>query len=183
MYGIVNKAIEELVVSLRGMDGWQHVCKHAGLENFTFVNVESYADDITHRLVASASEALGNSPEEVLRAFGHHWIRYTGQQGYGAMFQMLGKDVMTFLERLPELHDHIALVFPDILMPMFQTSRQDERTMHVAYRSTRRGMAPFVFGLLEGTGELFGQTVEVRQLASFGPDCDHDLFEVTLAGA
>ena len=181
MYGIVNKAIEELVVSLRGMEGWQHVCKHAGLDGFTFVNIERYDDALTHRLVESASEAMGHSPEAILRAFGHHWIQYTGKQGYGAMFQMLGKDVMTFLERLPELHDHIALVFPDILMPMFQTTRQDERTMHVAYRSTRRGMAPFVFGLLEGTGKLFGQAVEVQQLASFGPDCDHDLFEVTLA--
>ena len=51
------------------------------------------------------------APEDILRAFGHHWIQYTGKQGYGAMFQMLGNDVMTFLTRLPELHDHIALVF------------------------------------------------------------------------
>lgn len=183
MYGIVNKAIEELVVSLSGMEGWQNVCKHAGLDGFTFVNIERYDDALTHRLVESASEAMGHPPEAILRAFGHHWIQYTGKQGYGAMFQMLGNDVMTFLDRLPELHDHIAMVFTDILMPQFETSRVDDRTMRVAYRSTRRGMAPFVFGLLEGTGKLFDQAVEVRQLASFGPDCDHDLFEVTLADA
>ena len=41
--------------------------------------------------------------------------------------------------------------------------------MVVEYHSHRPGLAPFVVGLIEGIGTLFGESVKVEQLASRSP--------------
>ena len=41
MYGLVNRAIEQLVVSMKGEAGWRGVCAHAGLAADGFVSMQS----------------------------------------------------------------------------------------------------------------------------------------------
>lgn len=180
VYGIVNKAIEELVLSLSGPEGWNKVCALAEIDPFTFVTLERYDDTLTFKLVGACAEVLGISADEVLVSFGRYWSRYTGRQGYAHMFSMLGNDLFSFLQNLPSLHDHLTLVFPDMVMPRFETVALDERRLHVAYRSERSGLAAMVHGLLEGMAEVYGQPVTVTRLQRKDEGADHDLFEVVL---
>ncbi|NDC39811.1 MAG: heme NO-binding protein [Proteobacteria bacterium] len=155
MYGIVNKAIEELVVSLGGQQKWEEVCREAGVDVFTFIAQERYDDDVTYKLVAASSKVFGICPHTVLLKFGAHWSKYTGQQGYGYLFKMLGDDFLTFLANLPALHDHIALIFPEMIMPRFESERLGPLEIKVLYRSSRPGLASMVHGLLEGMAEVY----------------------------
>lgn len=180
MYGIVNKAIEELVVSLSGAEGWTKVCALAEVDPFSFVTLERYDDSLTFKLVGACAEVLGISADEVLVHFGRYWSRYTGQQGYGHMFSMLGDDLFSFLRNLPQLHDHLSLVFPDMLMPRFEAIPIDERRLRVAYRSDRDGLAAMVHGLLEGMAEVYGEQVVVTRLQWKDDGAEYDLFEVAL---
>lgn len=180
MYGIVNKAMEDLVVSISGTEGWTKVCALAEVDPFTFVTLERYDDDLTFKLVGACAEVMGISADEVLVHFGRYWSRYTGQQGYSHMFSMLGDDLFTFLRNLPQLHDHLTLVFPDMVMPRFEAFPVDERRLRVAYRSERHGLAAMVHGLLEGMAEVYGQQVLVTRIQRKDEGADHDLFEVTL---
>ncbi len=180
MYGIVNKAIEELVVSLSGEAGWHKVCALADVEPFSFITLERYDDALTFKLVEACAQVLGISPHEVLVHFGRHWSVYTGKQGYSHMFKMLGDDLFTFLRNLPQLHDHVSMIFPDMLMPQFESTQDGERRMEVIYRSSRVGFASMVQGLLEGMADVYRQPAVVTQLQSTAKGDGIDLFEVVL---
>ena len=55
MYGMVNKAIEDLVRSNFGEDSWNRIKERAGVDEVAFISNEPYPDDVTFRLVGAAS--------------------------------------------------------------------------------------------------------------------------------
>lgn len=85
MYGLVNKAIEDLVCSSHGVETWGRIKSKAGVDIEVFVSSEGYPDELTYNLVGAASEVLGISSEEALHAFGEHWVLYSGREGYGEL--------------------------------------------------------------------------------------------------
>lgn len=90
MYGLVNTAIADLTRSVGGEAAWARVCALADVPDATFVGMTAYPDDVTYRLVAAASSVLDLPAEQVLTAFGRHWVQYTAQQGWGPLLQAAG---------------------------------------------------------------------------------------------
>ena len=66
MYGLVNKAIEDMVCSRFDEDSWEAIKRRADVDVDVFIAMDDYPDGVTYRLVGAASEVLGLSPEEVL---------------------------------------------------------------------------------------------------------------------
>jgi hypothetical protein len=83
MYGLVNKAIEDMVCDRFGEETWEEIKKKAQLDVDVFISMDGYPDDVTHRLVKAASEILAISSSEILQAFGEYWVLYTAKEGYG----------------------------------------------------------------------------------------------------
>jgi hypothetical protein len=181
MYGLVNKAIEDLAISVAGEQTWLEIVRRAGLEMITFVSLDGYDDDVTYRLVAAASEVLGLPPEEVLERFGEHWVRYTGREGYGHLMSAYGTDVATFLHNLDAMHARVTLIMPDLKPPSFEIVQDGTDRFLVHYHSTRVGLGPMVTGLLRGVGLLFGQELNVERLDRTENGAAHDVFAVTIA--
>jgi hypothetical protein len=180
MYGLVNKAIEDLVVSLAGETTWLEIVRRAGIDVVTFVSLDSYDDEATFTLVAAASEVLGIPADQVLERFGEHWVRYTGREGYGPLMYAYGSDVSSFLGNLDALHARVALIMPDLRPPSFQIVPDGADRFLVHYHSTRAGLGPMVTGLLRGIGSLFDQQVTVQRLARTEDGADHDVFAVVV---
>ena len=93
MYGLVNKAVEELVCSRFGEEAWETIKRKAGVEIDAFVSMDSYPDDVTYKLVAAASEVLAMPSDDILKAFGEYWVLYTAREGYGELLKMSGKSL------------------------------------------------------------------------------------------
>lgn len=178
MYGMVNAAMEDLVLRLGGADMWDTIVAKAGVELPVFVAMEPYDDDLTYRLVAAASEVTGLPPADVLEAFGEHWILYTADQGYGPMLAAMGATLPQFLGNLDSMHSRIALTMPALRPPSFACEEVDERTLRVRYWSERQGLRPMVVGLLKGLGARFDLDVTVT-VDSPPEVVDHDTFLVT----
>jgi hypothetical protein len=178
MYGLVNRAIEELVISLKGEAGWRGVCAHAGLASDGFVSMQSYDDDITYRLVESVSQKLGLPSEQVLEAFGEYWITYTAKEGYGNMLNAGGHSMREFLGNLNDMHGRVGLIFPQLRMPLFRVTpvSDDEYLLH--YASTRAGLTPMVIGLVRGLAARFDQKVEIALQQTRATAQDEDIFLV-----
>ena len=121
-----------------------------------------------------AGSANETSPE----AFGEHWIRYTGTQGYGAMLDAMGSTLPQFLANLDSMHSRLALSMPELRPPSFSCEELDEERVLVRYWSDRAGLAPMVTGLLKGLGGRFGLDVAVTVSDRPG-GVDHDSFLVT----
>lgn len=161
MYGLVNKAVVDLVVNKFGEDTWVAIKKKAGVDQDVFVSMDAYPDDITYRLVGAASEVLGIPPAAVLEAFGEWWVLYTAQEGYGPMLDAAGKSLREFLENLDALHARVALTMSELRPPRFRLVPVDSSNMVLEYHSTREGLAPMVVGLLKGLSQRFNTPIEV----------------------
>ena len=176
MYGLVNRAIEGLVLEKFGQDAWRRICKRAQLGQPNFVAMEAYDDAITYGLVAAASAELGMKPEAILEAFGEYWTQYTIEEGYGNLLSMMGNTLEEFLENLDSMHARVGGTMPQLVPPSFEREPQPDGSSILHYRSDREGLAPMVLGLLKGLAKRFGVRLEVRQLEPAAPG--HERFLV-----
>ncbi len=178
MYGLVNKAVEDLVKNNFGEAIWLEIKEKAEVKENTFVGMQSYHDGITYRLVGAASQVLGLSAEQVLETFGEYWVLYTAQEGYGEMLDAAGKNLVEFLQNLDALHVKVGNLMSELRPPSFECSDITDRSLVLHYFSEREGLAPMVVGLVKGLGKKFNTPCQVNWVGSKKTGEDHDIFEV-----
>jgi hypothetical protein len=178
MYGMVNKAIEDLVCTSFGPDKWEQIKAKAGVEEEMFLSHEGYPDSMTYGLVGAASEVLGLPAEKILNAFGRHWILKTAREGYGDLLAASGRNLPDFLAGLPNFHSRIKLMFPNLKPPRFSITERTESSLLLHYQTHRDGLAPFVVGVLDGLGEMYKTPVTVEHVAHRTPESQSDTFRV-----
>jgi hypothetical protein len=184
MYGLVNRAIQQMVTTHHGEDVWQRIKSRADLQDLDFFSTyQAYPDDVTHRLVAAATQELGLSGDQIMQAFGEYWITYTASEGYDQLLDSTGETLPDFLDQLDNLHARAAVAFPDLQPPSFRCEHSADASMQLEYRSKRRGLAPMVTGLLHGLGKRFQTPVEVDQIACRDQGDATDLFQIRLSPA
>ena len=176
MYGLVNKAIHDMLCSRFGENTWQAIRQKAEIEVDTFISMEGYPDDVTHRLVKAASEVLGLSTSEIMQAFGEYWVEYTAEEGYGEMMAMSGNNLCEFLQNLDNLHARVGVIFPQLQPPSFDCTDVETASLHLNYHSSRKGFSSMVLGLVKGLGTRFQTEVEVSQTHSRDEGGDRDQF-------
>jgi hypothetical protein len=179
MYGMVNKAVEEMVVMHHGEGKWEEIKAKAGVDVDVFIANEGYPDEITNRLVGAASEVLGVPADKILHAFGEHWILHTAQEGYGSLLKAGGNSLADFLTNLPNFHARVTLIFPKLQPPRFSCTNVTPTSLHLHYYTHRPGLTPFVIGLLQGLGKMYNTPVTTRQVESKDAGADHDVFHVS----
>jgi len=183
MYGLVNQAIEDFVRRGYGDTAWNRIRVAAGVDLEMFVSMDSYPDELSYRLVGTASQVLGLGTSQILEAFGEHWVLYTAEAGYGEMLAMFGSDLRSFLFNLDNLHSHVGMTYPKLHPPSFEVEDMPGANgLLLHYHSTRAGLAPMVVGLLRGLGKRFSQEISVEQIA-FRDDSNHDVFRVDYLSA
>ena len=183
MYGLINRAIKDLVIERAGEAAWKRVHHDAGVQEDEFVAMESYSDESTYALIGSASRLLDLPQEEILKEFGRKWITYTAARGYGELMDGWGLDVGSFLDNLNQIHARLKLAMPRLEPPHFEVFERGESSLVLRYWSDRPGLSPMVIGLLEGLGERFGTPVSVELRSARSEEQDHDEFFVTWQAA
>ncbi len=164
MYGMVNRFMQDLVVSAHGEEVWLRIRQQAGVDVEHFLSNQAYADETTYQLVGAASEVLDTPVPDLLHAFGVHWILKTTQLHYGGLFAASGSTLREFLIQLPNFHARLQLMFPRFSPPAFAISDVTADSLVVNYSSHRQGLAPFVVGLLDGLGQYYKPPIRVSHL-------------------
>ncbi len=178
MYGIVNKAIEDLVKENFGEEKWDAIKERSGVDIDFFLSNEPYDDSVTYKLAQAAAEETGMTLESVLMAFGEWWVLRTSREKYGSLLQAGGSTMPQFLRNLPVFHNRIVLIYPKLTPPDFSTSNETETSIDIHYKSAREGLQPFVRGLLFGIAKLYEQQVTVDLLQSRTTGASHEIFRV-----
>lgn len=182
MYGMVNKAVKDLVTETFGAEQWVQLADAVGIDH-QFISMQSYDDQVTYDLVATASNMMEVPQEELLRQFGSYWIRFTASEGYGHLIGMFGDTLAEFLEHLgDDLHARVAVTMPELQPPEFRTEQLDPRTFRVFYSSHRAGLGPMVGGLLEGLAERFQETATVKHVSSEPGEINREVYDVVITG-
>lgn len=178
MYGLVNKAIQHLVIRDHGEGVWAKIRERAGVRDPEFVSLRSYPDEVTYGLVGAICAELGAPADRVLELFGEYWVGFAASQGYGPILDFFGRDLGTFLHSLDALHARLRTVFTHLLPPSLECEDIATGVVRLHYRSSRPGLTHFVVGLLHGIGKRFNQAVVVEIEARRSAGADHDTFIV-----
>lgn len=179
MYGMVNKAIQDLVEKQFGKDAWERIRLRADICEEVFIGTEIYSDSVTYQLVGAASEELHRAPEQILESLGVHWVLHTAAEHYGYMMEAAGRTFSEFMGNLPMLHDRIILIFPRMSPPGFAVRDHGPSSLILEYRSIRPGLQPFIIGLIKGLGTFFSTDIDVTLIAGRTTGMDHDEFSIT----
>ena len=179
MYGIVNKAIEELITETYGDHHWESIKLRSRIDIDFFVSNEPYPDEVTYNLVGAISEELQKPVNEILMEIGKWWVLRTGKEKYGSLMEAGGNSLKEFFFNLPAFHSRIMLIYPGLTPPEFRITDVQETSVNIHYYSKRSGLQEFVRGLLLGLGELYCTPVAVHLLSGRESGNDHEIFKVT----
>ena len=176
MYGLVNKAIKDLVVTNHGEDKWKEIAMRSDFHEPDFVGLHSYDDALTYKLVGNASAVLGADANAILELFGEYWITYTADEGYGELMDLCGNTFVEFLGNLDMLHSRMNSMMPKLAPPQFSTQNETDNSIELLYRSHREGLVPMLYGLIRGLGLRFGLNCTVTHLSEKSESQDYHLF-------
>jgi len=178
MHGAVNQAIEDLVKTKFGEATWKDIKRQSGFTEEMFLSNEPYPDKLTYDLVLATNEVTKVPVEDILVAFGEHWVLETGTKKYGALLKSGGKGFVEFINYLPKFHGRVMLLYPNIIPPEFEIEKLSKNELILHYHSKRDGLTSFVYGLISGIGKMFDHaiTIEVRDEKLKGKP--HDTFYV-----
>lgn len=182
MYGLVNRALQQLACANKGEAAWDEIRRRAGVKDEVFMRMDAYPDEITYKLVGAASEVLEVPVPALMRQFGRFWMRYTMDEGYGAMLNDLGSTFQEALAALDSMHARVALLYPELKPPAFRVSDVTPDSVSLQYYSHRPGLGQVVHGLVEGLATRFGIEVDVVQVYTREDGHDHDRFNIRIVG-
>jgi hypothetical protein len=180
MYGLVNQAIQGLVIDNFGSDNWNKIKQKAGVTEESFLSNEIYDDSLTFNLAISASEILEIPLADVLKTFGKYWIVKVGNEKYGPLMKSGGDNFIEFIVNLPNFHSRVMLIYSDIKPPEFIVERVADNKLKLHYFSTRQGLTDFMFGLIQGLGELYNTPIDIVLVADRRNGDEHDIFEIDI---
>ena len=180
MYGLVNQAIQGLVVDNFGEENWKAIKQKAGVTEDAFLSNEIYDDSITFNLAVSASEVLNIPLADVLKTFGKYWIIKVGNEKYGPLMKSGGDNFIDFIVNLPNFHSRVMLIYSDIKPPEFIVEKVTDSQLKLHYYSTRQGLTDFMFGLIQGLGEHYQTPIDIKLIADRRNGDEHDIFEIVI---
>ncbi|MBM3597303.1 MAG: heme NO-binding protein [Alphaproteobacteria bacterium] len=183
MYGLINKAVHDLVTSKFGEAKWAEICQKAGVSDPNFITMVKYPDDVTYRLVGAASELLNVPAADILEAFGEHWTVYSATAGFGHLLDFAGDNLVDFLSNLDSMHTRVALTFPELDPPSFRVTDVTADSLRLHYYSKRPGLTPVAMGMVKGLGKRFKTPLKIRLDRGRADGHDHDEFIVTYGEA
>ncbi|MBN8567494.1 MAG: heme NO-binding domain-containing protein [Flavobacteriales bacterium] len=179
MYGIVNKAIQDLVITNFGEQKWEDIRERSGIEEDFFISSEPYDDAITYKLAVAVSEEMNMSVSDVLITFGEWWVIKTTKEKYAGLMESGGSTLREFLVNLPLFHNRVMLIYPKLTPPEFKVSDVSDKSLNLHYFSKREGLQEFVRGLLQGLGKMFDTPVEIELLHTRDQGDTHEIFKVS----
>lgn len=155
MYGMVHRAVRQMVVEREGSKAWHEIELAAGVSATEMVGLVVYDDAVTLRILGAASERLGTTTSQVLEDFGRYWLNFIDNKAYRSIMDYAGKDLVSLLTNLDRLHAAVLAAMPKARVPSFTVLESDDQGVLVRYQSQRRGLEPMVTGLLLGLLDKF----------------------------
>lgn len=108
----------------------------------------------------SSTCLVGINADSILEMFGEQFLLWCHESGYKQTLQLLGRSLMDFLENLDALHDHLAVIYPQMKAPSFRCVEEDGE-LHLHYYSERAGLSVIVQGIVKSVARGLYET-EVR---------------------
>jgi hypothetical protein len=181
MYGMINQAVRELVVSNHGEPTWQKICAEAGLSETEFNSMRHYDDSVTYGLVGAASKVLNTPAAQLLEAFGEFWTDFARNTDFARLMKFGGNSLLEFAQNLDQMHAKIKFSLPQLVPPSFRCTDITDKGFRLHYYSTRPGLVPLVIGMFKGMARIYRQRIDIKVDKTREQGHDHDELVVRYA--
>jgi hypothetical protein len=165
MYGMIHRAMRNMVQEQLGEDAWLGLQQKLKIGPMDLLTGKVYDDALTWEIISEAAVRLNLSVDQCLIAFGQYWVRYVDQGSLASVMNFTGQDLASFINNLNRLHLAVGAAMPDARLPTFATIRSEPGHLVVEYRSERVGFEPFVLGLLQGLMHRFHTSGQIEVLS------------------
>jgi len=179
MYGLINSALRELIISRHGQAAWDEIARIAAPDGSDFDKMAPYPDDLSFRILETAHQVTGVEVDAFVDQLGELWVGYTDAQGYGALLDIAGDSLHDFLLSLNTVHARVGRSFPGLRPPSFRFDHIEAHELRMHYLSERRGLCPMIFGLMRGLSQRFRTEVKVAEEACVRRGAEHCQFLIT----
>jgi len=174
MKGIVFNLLEDVVTREYSADTWDDLLDAASVSG-SYTSLGSYSDEDLLKLVAAASSALQQPPEDVIRWFGRRAVPLLAEK-YPGFFKP-HNSTRSFILTLNEIiHPEVRKIYPGADVPEFDFEVMDSALL-LGYTSKRR-LCSFAQGLIEGTAEHYNEQVAFDHLRCMRRGDDKCLIKV-----
>ena len=177
MYGIVYKAIRDYVITTFGAELWEVIKAKSGVTLDFSLTEQPYNDDITYKLAEAVSGETGMPIDEVLTAFGEQVIEHT--RTLNGFMDSRGDNLKDYLVNLPNFHNRIMLIYPELTPPEFRISQIAVESLYLHYISKRGGLRDFIKGYLKGLAKVFNEKVTVEPIQPLNENTPQEVFKIS----
>lgn len=163
MYGMVNQAVKEMVLTNMGDSTWNEICKSLDIPTDDFKLFDQFDDSVTLGIVQNICRLTNSSPEDILENFGIFWIEYARKSDYEVILNAFATSPFDLINSLNALHERLELSFTNLNAPSFEIVSQEDKTMTVNYYSNRDlPLKYFVKGLFMGIFKMFDSACHIE---------------------
>lgn len=169
MYGMVNQAVKEMVITQLGSDSWDTICNKLEISNEDFSLFMQFDDSVTLGIVQNVCGLTQKPAEEILESFGVFWIDFAKNSDYQIILNTFATSPFELINSLNALHERLELSFTNLNAPSFETVSFQDKIMTVNYYSSRDlPLKFFVKGLFKGIFKLFDKNCDVEIIDTLG---------------
>merc|ERR550539_1848077 len=97
---------------------------------------------------------LSLKDEEFYEGMGKYFVTLCQEAGYGNLLVQLGRRIRDFYLNLDNLHDYLKYTFPKMKAPSFFIEAEDKDSLHMQYRTRRRGFHFYVQGQVKELAKM-----------------------------
>jgi hypothetical protein len=163
VHGLIFASFRDYLLKEHGPEVEHHVT--AGEPQYTLS--EAYPDEQFLALLERARVRTGLPLEELLFQFGVFTAATTFARLYSVLFKLSPSAREFLLTVETPIHDTVRVALPDARPPQLEVTDLGEDGIEIRYTSPRR-ICAMLRGLVEGTGRVFEETLEVVE-----PECMH----------
>lgn len=154
MYGIVYKALKQFVLDNHDEQVWDAIKADSPIAFNAELMEQPYNDDATYYVADRLASQTRTPLAEVLYNFGRYIIKVMQEQFPGIMAER-GATLKDYLVNLPNYHNRIMLIFPELTPPEFKVSAVTDESIQFHYYTNTAGMKEFMRGYLTELGVVF----------------------------
>jgi hypothetical protein len=179
MYGILNKITEDYIVDRFGAERWETIKQKHNIAVDTSITDFPYNDAFTYRIAYAVSEETGVPVDEILSSIGQQIIN-TSAHTFKGFMDSRGSNFREYLLNLPNFHNRMMLIHPELTPPEFRVSHVDDNSLNIHYISKTKGIRSFVKGYLNGIADFFNDSSAViENIPCQNENCPQEVFKIS----
>jgi hypothetical protein len=173
VHGVIFASFRDFVLTRFGPEGAKEVLSGRPV----FLMSEAYADEDFLGLLTHAADITGVEQETLVKEFGVFAGGTTFPRLYPAFFSIAGATRPFLLTIEDRIHELVRATIPNARPPQLAVAPLGEDGVRIIYTSPRR-LCILLSGLVEGTAEHYGETVEYEQTRCMHRGDDACVFDV-----